>query len=183
MSLGVADEQDRAQLRALAHPIRLRMLSLLTASALTAAEIARELELTHANASYHLRQLHAAQVIDIVGEERIHGGIAKRYRHHSSTGDDRPKTTPADRRPTREHLLVYAAMAAELQRRAATMRRGPHNHLTDAELWIDPSAWAGIRDQIEAASDELHRLAVPPRTSGSIRVNATIALFEMRSDQ
>ena len=44
-------------LRALAHPVRLRILSLLTGADLTAAEVARELGITHANASYHLRFL------------------------------------------------------------------------------------------------------------------------------
>ena len=42
-------------LRALAHPVRLRILSLLTGADLTAADVARELGITHANASYHLR--------------------------------------------------------------------------------------------------------------------------------
>ena len=45
------------QLRAVAHPVRLRMLSLLTGTELSAAEVARELGITHANASYHLRTL------------------------------------------------------------------------------------------------------------------------------
>ena len=38
-------------LRALAHPVRLRILSLLTGADLTAADVARELGITHANAS------------------------------------------------------------------------------------------------------------------------------------
>ncbi|MEO3927265.1 helix-turn-helix domain-containing protein [Micromonosporaceae bacterium B7E4] len=53
---------------------------MLTASALTAAQIAHELDLTHANASYHLRHLLAAGLIQVAGEERIRGGAAKRYR-------------------------------------------------------------------------------------------------------
>ncbi|MGI5212411.1 winged helix-turn-helix domain-containing protein [Plantactinospora sp. CA-290183] len=66
MSWGVDGEPDRkpeperdstTRLRALAHPVRLRILSLLTAAALTAAEVARELALTHANASYRARLL------------------------------------------------------------------------------------------------------------------------------
>src|SRR5262244_3975647 len=48
---------------------------------MSAAEVARELDITHANASYHLRVLaEAGQVVE-AGEERIRGGIAKRYRH------------------------------------------------------------------------------------------------------
>ena len=53
-SLGSVVESSN-QLRALAHPVRLRILSLLTGADLTAADVARELGLTHANASHHLR--------------------------------------------------------------------------------------------------------------------------------
>ncbi len=170
----------RAQLRALAHPLRLRILSLLTGVEMTAAEIARELEITHANASYHLRHLLAADVIEVAGQERIHGGIAKRYRYHLERDLARPDVPPPPgAKPTRDHRLVYAALASELQRRAAFLRRRLHNHLTDAELWVDPAAWGKIRDQISDASDALHRAAKPPRSAGAIRVNVTIALFEM----
>ncbi|WP_117212638.1 ArsR/SmtB family transcription factor [Allorhizocola rhizosphaerae] len=174
MSLKVEDER-RARLRALAHPVRLRILSLLTGAALTATEVARELELTHANASYHLRHLHAAGLIDIAGEEKIRGGVAKRYRHDIERQPEEPDPPP----DTGGHQLVYAAMAAELRRRSSFMRRGVTNDLTDAELWVDPAIWKAIRDRIKDASHDLHRAARQPRTPGTIRVNATIALFEM----
>ena len=57
------------------------MLSLLTATAMSAAEVGRELGITHANASYHLRLLADAELIVVEGEEQIRGGPAKRYRH------------------------------------------------------------------------------------------------------
>ena len=80
-----------AELRAMAHPVRLRILSLLTGAALTAAEIARELGLTHANASYHLRHLLAAGQIEVAGEERIRGGVGQAVPLRRSTGTvDRP---------------------------------------------------------------------------------------------
>jgi DNA-binding transcriptional ArsR family regulator len=82
MSLADAGIDDRAlaEMRAMAHPLRLRILSLLTGSEMTAADVARELGLTHANASYHLRHLLAAGTIEIAGEERI------RVRSPSGTG-------------------------------------------------------------------------------------------------
>ena len=46
-----------SSLRAIAHPVRLRMLSVLTGTAMSAADLARTLDLSHANASYHLRRL------------------------------------------------------------------------------------------------------------------------------
>src|SRR5215207_8376146 len=78
------DPGDVARLRATAHPVRLRILSLLTAEAMSAAEVARALELTHANASYHLRQLHDVGALVVESEEKIRGGVAKRYRYDAS---------------------------------------------------------------------------------------------------
>jgi DNA-binding transcriptional ArsR family regulator len=177
MSLGVEPEPDPiAGLRAVAHPVRLRMLSLLTGAAMTAAELARELEITHANASYHVRQLLAAGQIALVGQERIHGGAAKRYRYLL----DR-KPTPEGPEKSQALRLVYAAVAVELQRRAALSAPVPAT-FTDAELWVEPAAWEAVKEKVEAASDELHRAAQPPRTPGTIRVNATMALFQMESD-
>ena len=75
------DTEAVSTLRAIAHPLRLRMLSLLTGAELVAAEVARELDITHANASYHLRVLLEAGVVVVAGEEKIRGGVAKRYRH------------------------------------------------------------------------------------------------------
>jgi hypothetical protein len=156
----------------------------LTGAEMTAAEIARELSTTHANASYHLRHLLSADIIEVAGQERIQGGIAKRYRYDLERDLARPDVPPPPgARPTRAHRLVYAALASELQRRAGLMRRALTNHLTDAELWVDPATWAEFRDHISDASDMLHRAAKPPRAAGTIRVNATIALFEMEPDR
>jgi DNA-binding transcriptional ArsR family regulator len=164
MSLGVT-----GQMRALAHPTRLRILSLLTAAPMTAAEVARELGMTHANASYHLRQLLAAERIVVAGEEKIHGGVARRYRYPIDPH------RPVD--PEERHAL-HQAIASELIRRSA-LRGAVDGALTDAELWVEPGVWRGVCEQIIAASLTLHEAAQPPRTPGTVRVNATIALFEM----
>lgn len=188
MSLGVGpDEAERrrrvqAGLRAMAHPIRLRILSLLTGAAMTAAEVARELNLTHANASYHLRQLaEVGQIQPVAGQERIRGGIAKRYRY---VIEDKPAGGGAGdptQRPYRRAL--YDAVASELRRRAAHLAATPNrSHMTDADLWVDPADWATVREQIQAASDLLHKAAKPSRTPGTIRINASIVLFEMEPD-
>ena len=179
MSLGV---DPKAHLRALAHPIRLRMLSLLTGAELTAAEIARELELTHANASYHLRQLHATGIVEVAGQERIHGGVAKRYRYVIEDALKRPDKLPEEDDPDGRRLF-HEAMVTELNRRTAMLRRSLNNHFTDAELWVDPEVWKAISRKIDEVSDELHHAAKPPRTKKTIRVSATIALFEMQTSR
>ena len=159
-------------LRATAHPLRLRILSLLTGAEMSAAEVARELDVTHANASYHLRLLADAGLLVVAGEERIRGGIARRYRHPwdaeltSSTG------TPEEA----EHYV--AVMAEELVRRYRNRRRdAPKGNLTDAELWVSPEVHERVAALVTEAAHLLHREARPPRSPDSVPVAMTAALF------
>ncbi|MDN5851938.1 MAG: winged helix-turn-helix domain-containing protein [Actinomycetia bacterium] len=164
-----------SSLRALAHPVRLQILSLLTGSAMSATELAEELGTTQANASYHLRALASAGYVVVDSEERIRGGMAKRYRH--------PWDAEVPNRPAHDedYLLYVQTMAREMVRRAAY--RDPeieHRSNTDAELWVDPDVWADVVDHVEKASMLLHGSALPPRTDGAVHVNMTASLFAMR---
>ncbi len=169
MSLG----DDRAALRAVAHPVRLQIMSLLTGAALTAAEVARELGLTHANASYHLRNLLAGGLIVPAGEEKIRGGVAKRYRYDPAR--DHAPDSPEQKR------ALFGSLANELTRRAAAGRFDAKGLLGDGEFWIEPDQWVAIRSKIAAAVQELHAAARPPRTPGTVRTSTTVAMFEMEA--
>lgn len=159
----------------MAHPLRLQMMSLLTGAALTAAEVARELGITHANASYHLRNLLSGGLIVVAGEEKIRGGVAKRYRYdvHSE-----PLRGP---RPDEQRRAELAALAHELIRRSAEARFVPGaGACADGDFWIDPDVWLAIRDRISQAVDDLHAAAQPPRTPGTVRTSTTVAMFQHR---
>jgi DNA-binding transcriptional ArsR family regulator len=174
----MADDATSA-LRAVAHPVRLQILSLLTGAELSAAEVARELGLTHANASYHLRVLHGAGQLEIASEERIRGGVAKRYRHRWQ----RDLSTSERRTSVQERELFARAMAEELVRRMRRSRTGgARAWSTDAELWVTPEDYESASNAIYEASATLHDGARPPRTEGTIRVGFTAALFEMEPD-
>ena len=163
----------------MAHPVRLQMLSLLTGSSLTAADVARELGLTHANASYHLRNLLNAGLIRQAGEERIRGGVAKRYRYDADRDRERDRETVAGQHDPHSQRALFAAVADELVRRTAEGDWSVGGAMTDAELWVDPEVWREIRDRILRASRDLHDAAQSPRTSGTIRTSTTIAMFRM----
>lgn len=175
MSLGDESGKRQAALRAMAHPVRLQIMSLLTGASLTAAEVARELHLTHANASYHLRNLLAGGLIVPAGEERIRGGVAKRYRYDP----DRAHGKPARSSP--ENRALFVAVANELIRRTTEANWAGQKTMTDAEVWVAPEVWVGIRDRIADLSRELHDAAQAPRTPGTIRTSTTIAMFEMET--
>lgn len=165
---------DIKELRAVAHPVRLRILSLLTGSAMSAAEVARELDLTHANASYHLRILLETGTVVEAGEERIRGGVAKRYRYpHEDRGQHRSRAT------TEGQVARVRALARELERRVRQRKRHSPSHLSDLDGWVAPEVWERVRELLMEASTLMHDHNQPPRTPGTVHVSATSWTFQM----
>jgi DNA-binding transcriptional ArsR family regulator len=160
-----------SSLRAVAHPVRLRMLSLLTGVEMSAAEIARELGISQANASYHLRQLAATGHLVEAGSEKIRGGVAKRYTHPWRDGPQKGG------RPATDSSLIEV-IANELVRRAGQRTAGL-GMLTDAELWVTPQVWRQAADLVHEATALLQQGAKRPRSKGAVHVNMTAAMFEM----
>jgi predicted ArsR family transcriptional regulator len=148
------------------------MLSLLTGAPMSAAEVARELGLTHANASYHLRQLLAAGQLVEAGEETIRGGRAKRYRYDV----DAPGATASD---AGERATFFRLLADELLRRSASAHPDTRQTSTDAELWVDPDDWATALDRVNEVFTQVHRVARPPRSPGAVHVSVSLAMFTM----
>jgi len=163
----MSNGNDIAALRSTAHPLRLRILSLLTASELSAAEVARELGVTHANASYHLRVLFDAGEVEIASEERIRGGVAKRYRH----------PWRREHPPGRDRCVDVRTMAHEMVRRVDLRDQATKASFTDAELWVDPEVWQRVVGLVAEASVLLHSEARPPRSDGTLPVSLTVAAF------
>ncbi|PZF26064.1 transcriptional regulator [Curtobacterium sp. MCPF17_051] len=174
-------------LRATAHPIRLRLLSLVTSTAMSAAEAARELGLSQATASYHLRVLERAGLVAVVEVLRLRGGEAKRYRHESSArpfdpdgrsgdgGDD----GGADDVSVEDQFVYVEAQVEELRRRVRQRTTGP-GVSTDAELWVGPETWRRVVHHVGQASALLHAAAQRPRTPGTVPVSMTVSMFPMR---
>jgi DNA-binding transcriptional ArsR family regulator len=173
MSDDLTDPRSVSALRSVAHPVRIRILSLLTGGAMSAAEVARELELTHANASYHLRVLHEAGELVVESEEKIRGGVAKRYRY---VVIDAPVVgAPA----TNEDRIAYVhAIATDVTRRQSRHRRGL-GQLSDIETWVEPEVWEEAVALLRQASDLLHARAAAPRSPGTKHVSASMFAFEM----
>ena len=167
-------DDDVAALRAAAHPLRLQMLSLLTGTSMSAAEVARELGITHANASYHLRLLARAGEVVEAGQEKVRGGTAKRYRH---PWDD-PARSPARGQGSRQAEI--RAMGQELARRFGLWQPQSRTYTCDAELWVADDVWERVLELVEEAGALLHSEAKPPRTPGTRRAALTIAAFGMK---
>ncbi|MGY1437753.1 ArsR/SmtB family transcription factor [Streptomyces reniochalinae] len=163
-----------ADLRVLAHPLRLRLLSLLTGQSYSAAEAARVLGQSQANVSYHLRRLHTAGLVEAAGEVEVRGGTAKRYRHDPDSGD---RLGAAGGVGT--YLALSGTLGEELRRRTAQRDTSVPGEMTDAEVWLPGQVWEDVRERARALGGVLHDQALPPGTEGAVRVSATMVLFAM----
>src|SRR3954471_16406135 len=172
------EEASIAELRATAHPLRLLMLSLLTGAELSAAEVARELGVTQANASYHLRLLLAANLLEVAGEETVRGGKAKKYRHPWDAPVVRPQATGEE-----DRLAYVRVLADMIPRRFLEREPGTPSRLTDADLWVEPEVWERVTALVDEASTLLHASARPSRTEGAVRAALSVAAFRLRDGQ
>lgn len=160
-------------LRAVAHPLRLRLLSMLTAEALSAAEAARVLGESQANVSYHLRRLADAGLVRLVEETTIRGGAAKRYKHDPASGDALGGGS------IDEQEALMRALASELIARSVRYVPATEFAFTDAEVTVSGQAWERIRNLAREAGTIIHDEALPADTAGGVRIGATLALFEV----
>lgn len=167
MSLEVGG--GRRRLRALSHPLRLRILALVTGKGMSSAELARELEMNHAAVSFHVRQLVAAGFLELAETRSVRGGQERRYRQRVLTGSE---WVPED------HRLMVSAIAEELTRRVAD-GSGAWKLFSDAELWVDRTVWDDARRRIAAAMQDLDDAAAAPHADGTVHVSATALLLEV----
>lgn len=158
-------------LRAFAHPARLRMLSLLRGRALSATQLAAELGIAHGSASYHLRQLASAGLVELA-EQRVRRGGKERTYRLAQPARLRGFGTQ-DRREFAESALV------EARRRLALADLSVPSTVGDAELWLDPSAWAELVERVRQLMSELSGQARPAETPGTRPVSMTVLWFAL----
>ena len=155
----------------MAHPIRLRILSLTTGAALSAAEIAGELGIAHAAASYHARQLADAGLLQVVTDDpRARTGPGRppvRYRYEPVDALDRSEG----------YDELWTATAHDMERRLRARTR--HRVGADAEVWMEPEDLEEVCALAQRISDLVHERARPPHAKGSVHASVSVYAFEL----
>lgn len=164
-------------LRALSHPIRLRMCSVLAGGPSSAAQLARALDLQHARASYHLRVLRDAGLVALLEQRTVNGGIERRYQMVE------PPEEPVGDQPatTEDWVALVSTVGAILQQRAMRVSTAP-KWFVDLEVWTSPDAMDRARRGLEEVLRELRATAVDPAAAGASRVSASALVFSMREE-
>jgi DNA-binding transcriptional ArsR family regulator len=169
------DNDGLIPLRALANPLRLRIVSLLIGTAMSATEVAEELDIAHASASYHLRQLAAAGFLERVEDVKDPAIPARRgrarllYRYDLASAQRMDISNGQD--------LLYEATFTDLRRRLPLMTR--QRSTTDAEVWVGREEWEQACDLVNQAIKIIHEKAGQPRAEGAVHVSMTAFMFEM----
>jgi DNA-binding transcriptional ArsR family regulator len=182
------DIDDPRFVKALSHPLRVRILALLQERTATPAQLARRLHTSVGTAAYHVRTLHELGLIELVEETRVRGGIAHHYRARATPRLSGPAWAGAS--PVAKQAAVGAALdtIAEYARAAAAIGGfdGPGAHLTRTALRLDAEAW----EEASAACHELlerlarigiaagKRLAAEPHARAPLDVSVALLMFE-----
>lgn len=130
---------DPRYVRAVAHPLRIRILAMLGETEASPVELAPRLGATLGTVAYHVRTLHKLGLIELAGERRVRGAIEHIYRArpHPRISDDGWAQAPA--------IAKQAAVGSALQvigeyATAAAAAGGfdrPEAHLTRTTLSLD----------------------------------------------
>jgi DNA-binding transcriptional ArsR family regulator len=165
-----ADLSDQRVVKALAHPLRVQILSLLEQQTASPSELSAELRVPLGNVSYHVRQLQSFGLIRLVRTTPRRGSIEHHYELVA-----RPDITDQAWEQLPEivkHAMIGAALAplGRMVQDAATAggftRR--EAHLSRTAMALDDEGWRQVSDLLvgmfekfaEIESDATARLAL-----------------------
>ncbi len=145
---------------------------MVTATPVSATEVAAATGLAHAAVSYHLRQLAAAGLVDRVDTAGVPGRTGRPRQRYRMREDAFRDLGPDSSR------LLNRALLSELDRRLEAA--GPDTRTVDAEVWLSEDDWRRVIDLVQKASAIVHERALQPGTPASRHVGFTTLLVDLR---
>jgi DNA-binding transcriptional ArsR family regulator len=158
VSKAVQDIDDPRLVKALAHPIRVRILGILEHRTATPKELAAELGLPLENTSYHVRTLKKFGFIKLERKRQVRGAVEHHYRAVA-----RPRVT-AKAWEQMPESLKQAMNAANISQLSELVNRGveqgkfsrPESQLQRMPYTLDDE---GFREASAVLSDALERIS------------------------
>jgi DNA-binding transcriptional ArsR family regulator len=183
----ITNIDDPRYVKAMSHPLRVRILALLDERTASPVELAGWLGATLGTTAYHVRTLERMGLIELVRETRVRGAVEHHYR-----SKQRPRVSD-EAWAAAPPIAKQAAVSSSLQTidayaRAASAAGGfdhGNSHLTRTALHLDARGWNDLSracmrllaqvDRIEEAAAE--RLERNPQTA-TRNVSLVMMLFE-----
>jgi DNA-binding transcriptional ArsR family regulator len=171
-----------------AHPTRVKCLSILAERRASPNEIATELNEDVGHVSYHIKKLVSLGAVELVDEQKVRGAVEHFYRAvvlPYVSDEEWAKLSVGERRPTSLYGLQLAMADAAEAMEAGTFDARSDRYLTRIPAEVDEEGWSELNKlhaemvertmEIKAASAD--RMATAP-TEPSIRVTQIAMFFE-----
>jgi DNA-binding transcriptional ArsR family regulator len=151
---------DPRLVKALAHPLRVSILSALEHRTASPSELAEELDVPLPNLSYHIRMLVQLDLLKLVKTRPRRGAIEHYYQAKG-------RVAVSDRAWGQVPTLVKEAMVSASLRNvgelvdAAASRGGfeaPDSHLSSQRIKVDAQGWKAISKSMRAFFDDVQRI-------------------------
>ena len=156
----VTSIDDPRYVKALSHPLRVRILAILQERTASPVELAQVLEGTLGTVSYHVRTLHQLGLIELVGETRVRGAVEHHYKAKS-----RPAVTDEawEKAPP---IAKQAAVGSSLQMiddyARASAAAGGFDHsdaaLVRVSMKLDAKGWQQLAKAVKRLFEQAQRI-------------------------
>jgi DNA-binding transcriptional ArsR family regulator len=184
----ITNIDDPRYVKAMSHPLRVRILALLDERPASPVELAKWLDARLGTVAYHVRTLERLGLIELIGKNRVRGAIEHHYR-----AKDRPTVSDAAWAAA-PAIAKQAAVSASLETidayaNTASAAGGFDDgdaHLTRTALQLDARGFGDVSracleilaevDRIEASASE--RIELDPHTAKTRDVALVMMLFE-----
>jgi DNA-binding transcriptional ArsR family regulator len=182
------DITDPDLAKALAHPLRTRILAALEGRTASPSELAIELDASLGVVSYHVRRLEALGFVKLVKREPRRGAVEHYY---SATG--RPRITNAawGKLPT---IVKDASVNAAVEQIGAYVSAGAAEggfnaadaHITRSPVTVDSRGWHALARELDNLVDRIGRIEAASkqrlaRATGGDEQEATVVLMLFQS--
>ncbi len=151
---------DPRFVKALGHPLRVRILALLGERTASPRELAEWLGATLGTVSYHVRTLHELGVIELVRTSQVRGAVAHHYRSRERpqvSGEEWAAAAPVVKQAAVGATLQTVDDYARASAAAGGFDRG-EAHLTRTQLRLDERGWQAAARACQKLLAELDRV-------------------------
>ena len=144
----ITDVEDPRYVKALAHPLRVRILSMLEERDASPVQLAEHLDATLGTVAYHVRTLERLGLIEMVATHQRRGATEHVYaaRQHPRFSDSAWSTT----NPMTKHVMIASALSqiGEYATRSAAAGGFDRSeaHFTRDALALDEKGWSALAD-------------------------------------
>lgn len=154
------DISDPRVVKALAHPLRVRILSALDQRTASPSELADELEAPLGNVSYHVRQLAGLGLIKLVKKTPRRGAIEHHYKAvaRSRISDEAWGEVPSVVKQALVASMLEQIGSAVNAAAAADGFSRPDVHLTRTEAHLDERGWSELAAELARTVKSIERI-------------------------